>query len=167
MNCLQNLPKPLAPHLQAMRNHSRRPPVLNLQGIVRADLGGNMGMNAFPVPASSTEKSGAGVNDGKSKIYSNNMTQAMGAVLTYRHEVGMNYNFIRPDLIVGSCLQTPSDVDKLHKIGVKNIFCLQEDSDLEYLGLTLVPFKNLPLDVMILNTIALKSAGLHVLDSRL
>lgn len=27
------------------------------------------------------------------------------AVLTYRHELGMNYNFIRPDLIVGSCLQ--------------------------------------------------------------
>ena len=26
-------------------------------------------------------------------------------VLTYRHELGMNYNFIRPDLIVGSCLQ--------------------------------------------------------------
>jgi len=25
--------------------------------------------------------------------------------LTYRHEHGMNYNFIRPDLIVGSCLQ--------------------------------------------------------------
>lgn len=26
-------------------------------------------------------------------------------MLTYRHELGMNYNFIRPDLIVGSCLQ--------------------------------------------------------------
>lgn len=26
-------------------------------------------------------------------------------VLTYRHELGMNYNFISPDLIVGSCLQ--------------------------------------------------------------
>jgi hypothetical protein len=25
--------------------------------------------------------------------------------LTYRHEVGMDFNFIRPDLIVGSCLQ--------------------------------------------------------------
>lgn len=29
----------------------------------------------------------------------------LNAVLTYRHELGMNYNFIRPDLIVGSCLQ--------------------------------------------------------------
>ncbi|CAM8961938.1 unnamed protein product [Rhodiola kirilowii] len=50
----------------------------------------------------------------KSDVYSNTMTEAMGAVLTYRHELGMNYNFIRPDLIVGSCLQTPKDVDKLH-----------------------------------------------------
>uniref|UniRef100_A0A2P2KIN3 Uncharacterized protein n=1 Tax=Rhizophora mucronata TaxID=61149 RepID=A0A2P2KIN3_RHIMU len=50
----------------------------------------------------------------------------------------MNYNFIRPDLIVGSCLQTPEDVDKLQKIGVKTIFCLQQDPDLEY------PKKNCP-----------------------
>lgn len=72
----------------------------------------------------------------KSEVYSNNMTQAMGAgkltailifkcsiekfelfavliiplvicvsVLTYRHELGMNYDFILPNLIVGSCLQ--------------------------------------------------------------
>ncbi|KAI3997930.1 hypothetical protein MKX01_024922, partial [Papaver californicum] len=52
--------------------------------------------------------------------------------LTYRHELGLNYNFIRPDLIVGSCLQTPADVDKLHKIGVKTIFWVQQNSDLEY-----------------------------------
>uniref|UniRef100_A0A0V0HYH9 Dual specificity protein phosphatase 4 n=1 Tax=Solanum chacoense TaxID=4108 RepID=A0A0V0HYH9_SOLCH len=46
----------------------------------------------------------------------------------------MNYNFIRPDLIVGSCLQTPEDVDKLRSIGVKTIFCLQQNPDLEYFG---------------------------------
>nr|XP_010918600.1 phosphoglucan phosphatase DSP4, amyloplastic isoform X2 [Elaeis guineensis] len=91
-------------------------------------------IKAFSVSASSTEKSDAEVQDEKSEIYSNNMTQTMGAALTYRHELGMNYNFIRPDLIVGSCLQTPSDVDKLRKIGVKTIFCLQQDSDLEYFG---------------------------------
>ncbi|XP_042487004.1 phosphoglucan phosphatase DSP4, amyloplastic isoform X2 [Macadamia integrifolia] len=84
--------------------------------------------------SSSTEMSDSGVEEEKSEIYSNNMTQAMGAVLTYRHELGMNYNFIRPDLIVGSCLQSPEDVDKLRKIGVKTIFCLQQDSDLEYFG---------------------------------
>eukprot|EP01018_Ginkgo_biloba_P020526 Gb_33565 [translate_table: standard] len=62
------------------------------------------------------------------------MTQAMGAVLTYRHELGMNYNFVLPDLIVGSCLQTPADVDRLRDIGVGTIFCLQQDPDLEYFG---------------------------------
>ncbi|GJS83585.1 phosphoglucan phosphatase DSP4, amyloplastic [Tanacetum coccineum] len=56
----------------------------------------------------------------------------MSVVLTYRHELGMNYNFIRPDLIVGSCLQTPADVDKLRSIGVKTIYCLQQDPDLAY-----------------------------------
>uniref|UniRef100_A0A7C9CH39 Dual specificity protein phosphatase 4 n=2 Tax=Opuntia streptacantha TaxID=393608 RepID=A0A7C9CH39_OPUST len=70
----------------------------------------------------------------KSDTYSTTMTEAMGAVLTYRHELGMNYNFIRPDLIVGSCLQSPEDVDKLRSIGVRTIFCLQQDPDLEYFG---------------------------------
>ncbi|EPS61702.1 hypothetical protein M569_13093, partial [Genlisea aurea] len=70
----------------------------------------------------------------KSQTYSQDMTAAMGAVLTYRHELGMNYDFILPDLIVGSCLQSPADVDKLRSIGVKTIFCLQKDSDLEYFG---------------------------------
>eukprot|EP00250_Pteridium_aquilinum_P010526 c19452_g1_i1 orf=166-1335(+) len=71
-------------------------------------------------------------NEAKSDEYSSNMTHAMGAVLTYRHELGMNYNFVLPDLIVGSCLQTPSDVDRLKNIGVKTVFCLQQDPDLEY-----------------------------------
>ncbi|OIW01717.1 hypothetical protein TanjilG_05170, partial [Lupinus angustifolius] len=82
----------------------------------------------------SADTSSTDVEEEKSEIYSNNMTEAMGAVLTYRHELGMNYNFIRPDLIVGSCLQSPEDVDKLRKIGVKTVFCLQQDSDLEYFG---------------------------------
>ncbi|MCO5579773.1 hypothetical protein L7F22_033635 [Adiantum nelumboides] len=56
------------------------------------------------------------------------------SVLTYRHELGMNYNFVLPDLIVGSCLQTPSDVDRLKEVGVKTVFCLQQDPDLEYFG---------------------------------
>uniref|UniRef100_A0A0C9RS01 TSA: Wollemia nobilis Ref_Wollemi_Transcript_15922_1648 transcribed RNA sequence n=1 Tax=Wollemia nobilis TaxID=56998 RepID=A0A0C9RS01_9CONI len=71
----------------------------------------------------------------KSEIYSNNMTKAMGAVLTYQHELGMNYNFVLPDLIVGSCPQNPADVDKLKNIGVGIIFCLQQDPDLEYFGI--------------------------------
>ncbi|KAK7391493.1 hypothetical protein VNO78_19909 [Psophocarpus tetragonolobus] len=100
-----------------------------------------------------TESVGADEKEEKSETYSNNMTEAMGAVFLAsfyvpfdllfsllllfayfvvpdRHELGMNYNFILPDLIVGSCLQTPEDVDKLHRIGVKTIFCLQQDPDL-------------------------------------
>ncbi|KAB1218985.1 Phosphoglucan phosphatase DSP4, amyloplastic [Morella rubra] len=81
--------------------------------------------------STSSAESGANAKEEKSETYSTNMTEAMGAVLTYRHELGMNYNFIRPDLIVGSCLQTPEDVDKLRSIGVKTIFCLQQDPDLD------------------------------------
>ncbi len=35
-----------------------------------------------------------------------------GGSLTYRHEDGMNYAHITDGLIVGSCLQTPADLDK-------------------------------------------------------
>ncbi|KAL3649656.1 Phosphoglucan phosphatase DSP4, chloroplastic [Castilleja foliolosa] len=79
--------------------------------------------------------------DEKSETYSHDMTAAMGAALTYRHELGMNYNFIRPDLIVGSCLQTQEDVDKLRSIEVKTIFCLQQDSDLEYFGVDIAAIR--------------------------
>ncbi|XP_059628393.1 phosphoglucan phosphatase DSP4, amyloplastic isoform X2 [Cornus florida] len=83
----------------------------------------------------------AEIKEEKSETYSTNMTEAMGAVLTYRHELGMNFNFIRPDLIVGSCLQTPDDVDKLRGIGVKTIFCLQQDPDLEYFGVDITAIR--------------------------
>lgn len=39
------------------------------------------------------------------------MQARMGTSLTYRHEDGMNYDRILEDLIVGSCLQAPEDVD--------------------------------------------------------
>ena len=35
-------------------------------------------------------------------------------------------------LIFYANFQTPEDVDKLRRIGVKTIFCLQQDPDLEY-----------------------------------
>lgn len=48
-----------------------------------------------------------------SEVYTDVMRERMGsAVLTYRHEDGMNYCRILDDLIVGSCLQTPADLDK-------------------------------------------------------
>ncbi|RWR91947.1 phosphoglucan phosphatase DSP4, amyloplastic isoform X1 [Cinnamomum micranthum f. kanehirae] len=148
MNCLQNLSRcssPFSP-LQGLKRRINTSSTFNPSlGVARSDLFGSIAMKPqVTLPneiliidcnlgsSSNTEMSGAEVEEKKSETYSNNMTQAMGAVLTYRHELGMNYNFIRPDLIVGSCLQSPADVDKLRKIGVKTIFCLQQDSDLEY-----------------------------------
>jgi hypothetical protein len=54
------------------------------------------------------------------------MQAKMGTSLTYRHEKGINYNVILPDLIVGSCLQTPEDVDRLSaEANVATVFSLQ------------------------------------------
>ncbi|XXG85352.1 hypothetical protein AAC387_Pa11g0446 [Persea americana] len=138
MNCLQNLSgcSSTFPPLQGLKRRINTCATFNPSlGVARSDLWRSIAMKAISGSSSNTEMSGAEVEEKKSETYSNNMTQAMGAVLTYRHELGMNYNFIRPDLIVGSCLQSPEDVDKLRKIGVKTIFCLQQDSDLDYFAL--------------------------------
>jgi hypothetical protein len=48
-----------------------------------------------------------------SEEYTDVMQERMGSNnLFYRHEDGMNYNRILPDLIVGSCLQTAADVNR-------------------------------------------------------
>ncbi|KAF3575044.1 hypothetical protein F2Q69_00061556 [Brassica cretica] len=139
MNCLQNLPRSLVSPLLGFGGNQRDPSSSSLKMLlpIRAnDPKLRLVLQAVSDSKSSTDMSG-GVSkeeEEKSDEYSQDMTQAMGAVLTYRHELGMNYNFLRPDLIVGSCLQTPEDVDKLRKIGVKTIFCLQQDPDLEYFG---------------------------------
>ncbi|KAM6584323.1 hypothetical protein CsatB_011325 [Cannabis sativa] len=142
MNCLHNLSRSPALLLQSPTCHQRKPffgPINTLRVVNTTDLSRrSMAIKATSGSTSSAEisgnASGADVEEVKSDTYSHNMTEAMGAVLTYRHELGMNYNFIRPDLIVGSCLQTPHDVDKLRAIGVKTIFCLQQNPDLEYFG---------------------------------
>ena len=78
----------------------------------------------------------------KSEEYSDVMSKRMGAVLTYRHEDGMNYNRILDDLIVGSCLQTSDDVDILaQNEGVRTVLCLQENSDMEYFSLDIAPIR--------------------------
>ncbi|XP_008232065.1 PREDICTED: phosphoglucan phosphatase DSP4, amyloplastic [Prunus mume] len=134
MNCLQNLSGSSVLPLRSFRCNPRKPSfcITTLGMMSSTDLPRRMAVKAISGSTSSAETSGAEAEEEKSEMYSTNMTEAMGAVLTYRHELGMNYNFIRPDLIVGSCLQTPKDVDKLRSIGVKTIFCLQQDSDLEY-----------------------------------
>ncbi|CAL9246690.1 unnamed protein product [Arabidopsis halleri] len=139
MNCLQNLPRCLVSPLLGFGCNHRDPSSSSLKMLVSPPIKANdpksrLFLQAVSESKSSSEMSGVSKEEEKSDEYSQDMTQAMGAVLTYRHELGMNYNFIRPDLIVGSCLQTPEDVDKLRKIGVKTIFCLQQDPDLEYFG---------------------------------
>ncbi|KAI4352647.1 hypothetical protein L6164_006878 [Bauhinia variegata] len=136
MNCLQNLPRSSAFPFQSFRCNQRKlsSSANSLEIINTSNINRSITMKSASGSMSSSELSNANMKEEKSDTYSHNMTEAMGAVLTYRHELGMNYNFICPDLIVGSCLQTPEDVDKLRKIGVKTIFCLQQDPDLEYFG---------------------------------
>ncbi|XP_068652044.1 phosphoglucan phosphatase DSP4, amyloplastic isoform X2 [Aristolochia californica] len=122
---------------QALRQDGRNLPIFSLMAMAKSrhsNFRPSISLKALSGRTSNTEMSSSELKEEKSEIYSNDMTQAMGAVLTYRHELGMNYNYILQDLIVGSCLQTPEDVDKLRTIGVKTIFCLQQDSDLEYFG---------------------------------
>ncbi|KMZ69150.1 Dual specificity protein phosphatase 8 [Zostera marina] len=140
MNSLQIFPRSLALRPQGLIRGSTFPDrALPIRGLIGSELFQARRrriaitvMNAQSNSSSNIEKDTSEVEEEKSEIYSDNMTQAMGAVLTYQHELGMNYNFICPDLIVGSCLQTPADVDRLRNIGVKTIFCLQQDPDLEY-----------------------------------
>ncbi|MEW5308603.1 MAG: hypothetical protein WDW38_000548 [Sanguina aurantia] len=90
-------------------------------------------------PAASADSSTAATalaDKKKSEEYSEVMSERMGATLTYRHERGLDFNRILPDLIVGSCLQTPADVDRLaEQEGVTTVFCLQEDCDMEWFNL--------------------------------
>lgn len=72
----------------------------------------------------------------KSGEYSKDMQAKMGTTLTYRHELGINWDHITSDVIVGSCLQTSADVDRLaEEAGVTTVFCLQEDCDLDYFNI--------------------------------
>ncbi|KAL4443451.1 hypothetical protein ABPG75_011188 [Micractinium tetrahymenae] len=87
------------------------------------------------------QKTGDEDTEELSEAYTDVMRERMGsAVLTYRHEDGMNYCRILDDLIVGSCLQTPADVDKIADgEGVRTVMCLQEDSDMAYFDLDVNP----------------------------
>lgn len=40
------------------------------------------------------------------------MNEKMGSTLTYCHENGINFAHVLDDLIVGSCLQTPEDLNR-------------------------------------------------------
>eukprot|EP00850_Spirogloea_muscicola_P005280 SM000024S07742 [mRNA] locus=s24:158367:161815:- [translate_table: standard] len=134
--------------------------------VVRADAVAQQGVKdgiiwADRVEAERKEAEGTRQDDEqKAKEYSSTMQQAMGdagsalgpelsyfggdgafffaAALVYRHELGMNYSYLLPDLIVGSCPQKPDDVDHLRdSAGVSTILCLQQEQDLQYFNLDL------------------------------
>eukprot|EP00929_Paragymnodinium_shiwhaense_P003906 TRINITY_DN104620_c0_g1_i1.p1 TRINITY_DN104620_c0_g1~~TRINITY_DN104620_c0_g1_i1.p1 ORF type:complete len:478 (-),score=113.62 TRINITY_DN104620_c0_g1_i1:351-1784(-) len=76
----------------------------------------------------------------KSEEYSSNMKEKTGSTLVYKHEDGTTFGpNVLDRLIVGSCVQTPADVDKLHGKGVRIILDLQEDNDKEYFSLDNAP----------------------------
>ncbi|CAL8461831.1 g1362 [Coccomyxa elongata] len=78
----------------------------------------------------------------KSSEYSDVMQQRMGSSLTYCHEDGVNFAHVLDNLMVGSCLQTRDDVDRLaDDEGVGAIVNLQEDSDMAYFDLDLEPIR--------------------------
>ena len=61
--------------------------------------------------------------EARSDEYSKAMDDTMGANATikgkrlvYDHEEGMNYDLITDDIIVGSCLQVPEDVDRCDRL---------------------------------------------------
>lgn len=53
------------------------------------------------------------IEEVKSGDYSAEMQDKMGGFLTYKHEDGMNYAHVLDNLVVGSCLQTAEDLDRL------------------------------------------------------
>ncbi|GIL97365.1 hypothetical protein Vretimale_3018 [Volvox reticuliferus] len=94
------------------------------------------------VSATTASETAVSGTEAKSEEYSEDMQKKMGTTLTYQHELGINYNRILSDLIVGSCLQTPEDVDLLaERENVRTIFCLQEDSDMAYFNLDIEPIQ--------------------------
>lgn len=104
-----------------------------LQKVLGSDEGPSSSAGTTTTTAAKADP--AAPTEVKSDDYTEEMQAKMGTTLTYRHEDGINYNFIMPDLIVGSCLQTPEDADKLAAAGVTTVYSLQEDCDMEYFGI--------------------------------
>ena len=88
----------------------------------------------------------AETSGGLSEDYTTEMQEKMGGSLTYEHDRGMNYTRIldgtrsHPGLIVGSCLQTPEDAERLRNDEkVRAVLCLQQDKDMAYFDLDILP----------------------------
>lgn len=68
--------------------------------------------------------------------YNAEMRSRMGSDICYHHELGMNYTYILPELIVGSVPQTTDDINHLsEKVGITAILNLQHQCDWEKFGI--------------------------------
>ncbi|KAJ0470983.1 putative tyrosine specific protein phosphatase [Helianthus annuus] len=76
----------------------------------------------------------------KMEDYNTAMKRMMRNPYEYHHDLGMNYNLITDDLIVGSQPQKPEDIDHLkEEQNVAYILNLQQDGDIAYWGIDLEP----------------------------
>ncbi|KAI3519690.1 hypothetical protein L1887_08905 [Cichorium endivia] len=74
----------------------------------------------------------------KMEDYNTAMKRMMRNPYEYHHDLGMNYNLITENLIVGSQPQKPEDIDHLkNEQNVAYILNLQQDSDIAYWGIDL------------------------------
>ena len=109
-------------------------------------LGSRRSRRLLPIPIFASLDKEDGVDEAEteedllSEEYSQVMQSKMGGSLTYEHERGINYTRILPNLIVGSCLQTAEDAAMLReREKVKCVLCLQQDTDMEYFDLDIIP----------------------------
>mmetsp|Transcript_39351 Transcript_39351/g.47694 ORF Transcript_39351/g.47694 Transcript_39351/m.47694 type:complete len:414 (+) Transcript_39351:205-1446(+) len=79
---------------------------------------------------------------GSSDEYSKEMASKMGSNLTYVHENGTNWARVTDHIIVGSCIQTVEDLDRIRtEENVGTILCLQEDKDMAWWDLDIKPIQ--------------------------
>lgn len=72
----------------------------------------------------------------KMEDYNTAMKRMMRNPYEYHHDLGMNYNLITENLIVGSQPQKPEDIDHLkEEQNVAYILNLQQDGDIAYWGI--------------------------------
>ncbi|WCJ20038.1 Phosphoglucan phosphatase LSF2 chloroplastic [Euphorbia peplus] len=92
------------------------------------------------LPESGIKETQLGKSSSKNRMeeYNVAMKRMMRNPYEYHHDLGMNYNLITDNLIVGSQPQKPEDIDHLkHEENVAYILNLQQDKDIEFWGIDL------------------------------
>ncbi|XP_024544346.1 phosphoglucan phosphatase DSP4, chloroplastic isoform X2 [Selaginella moellendorffii] len=123
----------------------------------------------FVVSAShSSEEEGKEETSKKADDYSAVFQKITQSDLTYRHELGMNYNRVLPNLIVGSCLQNPADVDRLKKDeNVTTVCNLQQDPDMAYFNVDISEIRDHAKEVGDFNHLRLPIRDMDGFDLRM